>query len=62
MTIFNFFKIRFLGFYKAELKSEDIFVPGGSGLSVDIYFVGFSLSFHALSSLPIVLSTTLIPT
>ena len=26
MTIFNFFKIRFLGFYKAERKSEDIFV------------------------------------
>ena len=26
MTIFDFFKVRFLGFYKAELKSEDIFV------------------------------------
>ena len=26
MTIFDFFKICFLGFYKAELKSEDIFV------------------------------------
>ena len=26
MTIFDFFKIRFLGFYKAERKSEDIFV------------------------------------
>ena len=26
MTIFNFFKIRFLGFYKAELESEDMFV------------------------------------
>ena len=25
-TIFNFFKIRFLGFYKAELESEDILV------------------------------------
>ena len=25
MTIFDFFKIRFLGFYKAERKSEDIF-------------------------------------
>ena len=24
MTIFNFFKFRFLGFYKTELKSEDI--------------------------------------
>ena len=26
MTIFDFFKICFLGFYKAERKSEDIFV------------------------------------
>ena len=26
MTIFDFFKVRFLGFYKAERKSEDIFV------------------------------------
>ena len=26
MTIFDFIKIRFLGFYKAERKSEDIFV------------------------------------
>ena len=26
MTIFDFFKIRFLSFYKTELKSEDIFV------------------------------------
>ena len=26
MTIFDIFKIRFLGFYKAERKSEDIFV------------------------------------
>ena len=26
MTIFDFFKIRFLGLYKAERKSEDIFV------------------------------------
>ena len=24
MMIFDFFKIRFLGFYKAELKSEEI--------------------------------------
>ena len=29
---------------------------GGSGLSVDIHFVVFNQSFHALSSLPIVLS------
>ena len=28
MPIFNFFKIRLLSFYKAELKSEDIFVLG----------------------------------
>ena len=54
-TIFNFFKILFLGFYKAERKSEDMFVVGGLGLSVDIHFVG--LSFHALSPLPIVLSS-----
>ena len=26
MTIFDFFKVRFPGFYKAEWKSEDIFV------------------------------------
>ena len=26
MTIFDFLKFRFLGFYKTELKSEDIFV------------------------------------
>ena len=26
MTILDFFKNRFLGFYKAERKSEDIFV------------------------------------
>ena len=26
MTIFDFFRIRFLGLYKAEWKSEDIFV------------------------------------
>ena len=26
MTIFNFFKFRFVSFYKAKQKSEDIFV------------------------------------
>ena len=26
MTIFDFFKVRFLGFYKAERKSEDIII------------------------------------
>ena len=48
------FEIRFLGFYKAELKSEDNLYSGGSGLSVDIHFVCFNLSFPALSPLPIV--------
>ena len=38
MTIFDFFRIHFLGFYKAELKSEDIILySGGSGVSVDIH-------------------------
>ena len=37
MTIFDFFKILLLSFCTAELKSED---SGGSGLSVDIHFVG----------------------
>ena len=37
MTIFDFFKIRLLSFCTAELKSE---YSGGSGLSVDIHFVG----------------------
>ena len=50
---FRFFQIHFLGFYKAELKSEDIHLySGGSGLSVDIHFVGFNLSIHAFSPLP----------
>ena len=54
MTIFDFFKIRFLGLYKAERKSEDIFVR--SGLSIDIHFVDIELSYDILSPLPIVLS------
>ena len=56
MTIFDFFKFRFLGFYKAERKSEDIFVLGGSGLSVHIHFVDLGLSYDVLSPFPIVLS------
>ena len=31
MTIFDFFKIHFVGFYKAELKSENICTQGGQG-------------------------------
>ena len=38
MTIVDFFKIRFLGFYKAELKSEDIFVLR-SGICIDIHLL-----------------------
>ena len=53
MTIFDFFKVRFLGFYKAERKSED---SGGSGLSIDNHFVDIELSYDVLSPLPIVLS------
>ena len=50
MTILNFFKIRFLGFHKTELKSEVLRrVRAFSRYP-------FSLSFHALSPLPIVLS------
>ena len=56
MTIFDFFKTRFLGFYKAKQKSEDIFALGGSGLSIDIHFVDVELSYDVLSPLPIVLS------
>ena len=54
MKIFEFFKIRFLGFYKAELKSEDIFVLRRFRLSLDIHFVGSCPSFVVLSPLPIV--------
>ena len=44
MTIFDFFKIRFLGFYKHS---------GGSGLSIDIHFVDLEVSYDVLSPLPI---------
>ena len=58
MTIFDFFKVRFLGFYKAERKSEDIIYlySGGSGLSIDIHFVDIELSYDVLSPLPTLLS------
>ena len=62
MTILNFFRIRFLSLYKAERKSEEYLYSGGSGLSIDIHFVDIELSYDVLSPLPIVLSTTLIPT
>ena len=45
---FFFQTSRFLRFYKAELKSEDKLYSGWSGLSVDIYFVGFYLCFEVL--------------
>ena len=50
MTIFYFFKINFLGFYKAELESEDIFVLRR------VSFVDLEVSYDVLSPLPIVLS------
>ena len=53
MTIFDFFKVRFLGFYKAERR---YLYSGGSGLSIDIHFVDIELSYDVLSPLPIVLS------
>ena len=56
MKIFDFFKIRFLGFYKAELKSKEYLYSGGSGLSIDIHFVDLEVSYDVLSPLPIVLS------
>ena len=56
MTILDFFKVRFLGFYKAEQKSEDILYSGGSGLSIDIHFVDIELSYDVLSPLSTLLS------
>ena len=53
MTIFDFFKVRFLGFYKAERKSEDIF---GLRRVRAFHFVDIELSYDVLSPLPIVLS------
>ena len=61
-TIFDFFKIRFLGFYKAELESEDIFVLRRVRAFHRYPFCCLEVSYDVLSPLPIVLSTTLIPT
>ena len=46
----DFFKIRFLGFYKPELADILVLYSGWSRLSEDL-LVGFRLSFHALSPL-----------
>ena len=46
MTIFDFFRIRFLG--------HNYLYSGGSGLSIDIHFVDIELSYDVLSPLPIV--------
>ena len=62
MTIFDFFKIRFLGFYKAEWKSEDIFVHRRVRA---FHRYPFWLSYDVLSPLYNYLlysQTTLIPT
>ena len=56
MTIFDFFKVRFLGFYKAERKSEDIFVLRRVRAFHRYPFVDIELSYDVLSPLPIVLS------
>ena len=53
MSIFDFFKIRFLGFYGNQ---KTYLYSGGSGLSIDIHFVDIELSYDVLSPLPIVLS------
>ena len=53
---FRFFQNFFLGFYKAEWKSEDIFVLRRVRLSIDIHFVDIELRYDVLSPLPIVLS------
>ena len=53
MTIFDFFKIRFLGLYKNQ---RTYLYSGGSGLSIDIHFVDIEFSYDVLSPLPIVLS------
>ena len=56
MMIFDFSKFVFLASIKLSGNQRTYLYSGGSGLSVDIHFVGFNLSFHALSPLPIVLS------
>ena len=51
---FRFFKIRFLGSYKAELESEDIFIL--RRVRAFHRYPDIELSFDVLSPLPIVLS------
>ena len=50
---FRFFKIRFLGFYKAELESKDTFVLRRVRA---FHFVDLEVSYDVLSPLPILLS------
>ena len=52
--IFDLFKIRSLGFYNAELESEDILVVL-RGVRA-LHFVDLEVSYDVLSPLPIVLS------
>ena len=56
MTIFDFFRICFLGLYKLSGNQRTYLYSGGSGLSIDINFVDIELSYDLLSPLPIVLS------
>ena len=56
MTIFDFFKIRFLSFYKPELKSEDICTQEGKGfqkisilLALGLVFMPFHPYLYVLS-------------
>ena len=56
MTIFDFFKVRFLGFYKLRGNQRTYLYSGGSGLSIDIHFVDIELSYDVLSPLPTLLS------
>ena len=51
-----FSKFVFSASIKLSGNQRTYLYSGGSGLSVDIHLVGFNLSFHALSPLPIVLS------
>ena len=53
---FDFFKIRFLGFYKAELKSEDIFVLRSIRAFRGYPFCWLLLCLDILSTGPIVQS------
>ena len=62
MTIFDFSKFVFLASMKQSWNQRTYLYSGGSGLSIDIHFVDLEVSYDVLSPLPIVLSTTLIPT